>query len=132
MPIDVVAGRTIHVVAAIGDPAALIRQFEQLGARVEYDVFRDHHAFTDAEMGAIARRLAPDALVVCTLKDAVKLRNRWPREGPALWYVSQRVIVERGAGAIEGVLDELLRARHPNCSNRRVTPAPFVLPWRLI
>jgi len=48
---------------------------------------------------------------VCTLKDAVKLAPNWPRLAPPLWYVSQHVMVERGVGGIERVLDDLVRAR---------------------
>jgi hypothetical protein len=49
--------------------------------------------------------------VICTLKDAVKLRDLWPREAPGLWYVSQRVVVERGVGGLEQLLETALRAR---------------------
>ncbi|HTR78587.1 MAG TPA: tetraacyldisaccharide 4'-kinase, partial [Gemmatimonadaceae bacterium] len=112
LPIGAIAGRRVHLVAAIGDPRALARQLEAAGAIVQADFFRDHHPFSDSELTAIRRRIASDSLVVCTLKDAVKMGNRWPREAPPLWYVSQRVIVERGGSAIEHGLDDLLRARH--------------------
>ena len=59
----------------------------------------------------ITNALRPDDLVVCTLKDAVKLAPRWPRLAPPLWYVSQHVIVERGVGGLERVLDDLVRVR---------------------
>jgi tetraacyldisaccharide 4'-kinase len=41
----------------------------------------------------------------------VKLAPRWPRLAPLLWYVSQQVMVERGVGGLERVLDDLVRAR---------------------
>ena len=47
----------------------------------------------------------------CTLKDAVKLGPLWPRLAPPLWYVSQQVMVERGVGGLERVLDDLVRVR---------------------
>jgi tetraacyldisaccharide 4'-kinase len=114
MEIGALQGRAVHLIAAIGDPGALVRQLEEAGATVTADLFRDHHALTGPEIATIATGIGPKILAVCTLKDAVKMGDRWPREGPALWYVSQRVIVERGVGAIEGVLDGLLRARHQN------------------
>ena len=48
---------------------------------------------------------------MCTLKDAVKLGPLWPRGGPTLWYVSQRVTVERGERVLEDSLGRLLAAR---------------------
>jgi tetraacyldisaccharide 4'-kinase len=80
-------------------------------------VFPDHHEFSDADVREIASGLPRDALVVCTLKDAVKLAPRWPRLAPRLWYVSQQVVVERGVGGIERVLDDLVRARSRAPSN---------------
>jgi len=62
-----------------------------------------------ADRGAGAR------LIVTTLKDAVKLGPLWPRGAPPLWYVSQRVTVERGADALAARLDAVAgaaRARH--------------------
>jgi tetraacyldisaccharide 4'-kinase len=50
-------------------------------------------------------------VVICTLKDAVKLAPVWPRLAPPLWYVSQQVMVERGVGGLERVLDDLVRVR---------------------
>jgi tetraacyldisaccharide 4'-kinase len=49
-------------------------------------------------------------LVVCTLKDAVKLAPLWPRGGVALWYLSQAVTVERGAEALDALLERLVTA----------------------
>ncbi|CAA9291531.1 MAG: hypothetical protein AVDCRST_MAG11-147, partial [uncultured Gemmatimonadaceae bacterium] len=61
-------------------------------------------AYTAAQAAALAAAAAAAAaLPVCTLKDAVKLAPLWPRGAGALWYLSQRVTVERGA-------DELARA----------------------
>ena len=53
-------------------------------------------------------RWATREWVVCTLKDAVKLGPLWPRLAPPLWYVSQQVMVERGVGGLEHILDELV------------------------
>jgi tetraacyldisaccharide 4'-kinase len=103
----------VRAVLSIADPDSFIRQLERLGVRVEPFVFRDHHAFTDADVRRVTAGLGADDRVICTLKDAVKLAPRWPRlgGGPALWYVSQQVKVERGVGGLEHVLDDLVRAR---------------------
>ena len=47
-------------------------------------------------------------LVVCTLKDAVKLWHRWPRQAPPLWYLSQSVVMERGEREFAHLLGRLL------------------------
>lgn len=102
-----VAGRDVRVITAIGDPGAFIRQLEARGARVVAETYADHHAFEPDEIERFARSVPADGLAICTLKDAVKLAPRWPREAATLWYVSQRVSVERGVGGVEHILDEL-------------------------
>jgi tetraacyldisaccharide 4'-kinase len=41
----------------------------------------------------------------------VKLEPLWPREAPPLWYLSQSVVVERGAEVLDRVLTRVLTAR---------------------
>lgn len=106
-PLSDLAGQEIRVITAIGDASAFLTQLQQHGARVRADLYPDHHDFRDAEVQRFAASIPATGIAVCTLKDAVKLANRWPREAPTLWYVSQRVIVERGVGGVEHVLDEL-------------------------
>ena len=112
LPMEAISGRRLHVIAAIGDPAAFVRQLEMAGAAsVVTSIYPDHYDFTPHD----ATRLALDAgraeLVVCTLKDAVKLAPHWPAEAPRLWYVSQNVSVEQGADTLDLLLDGLLAAR---------------------
>jgi tetraacyldisaccharide 4'-kinase len=115
--LDELAGKRVRVIVSIGDPAAFIAQLTALGAVVEPSVFPDHHAFTAAEVDAVASDAGGADLVICTHKDAVKLGPLWPRLGPLLWYVSQRVTVERGVGGIEHLLDGLVRARFAMSQN---------------
>ena len=103
------AGATVRAILAIADPDAFVRQLEQLGAHVHAMVYPDHHAFDDADVQRIAGAMQGSEVAVCTLKDAVKLTPRWPRLAPPLWYVSQQVMVERGVGGLERVLDDLVR-----------------------
>jgi len=111
------AGVRVGVVVSIGDPAAFVSQVSALGprfnAKVDARLFPDHHAFTDREVAEVARDLKHVDMVLCTLKDAVKLGARWPRLGPPLWYVSQDVQVERGVGGLDSVLDGVVRTRTP-------------------
>jgi len=108
-PLTDFEGRDVRVITAIGDPHAFIRQIEALGGRVNADVYPDHHHFDAIEIARFSQSIPADGLAICTLKDAVKLVQRWPREAPTLWYVSQRVNVERGVGGVEHILDELTR-----------------------
>jgi len=100
-------GRQLRVVAAIGDPEAFRRQLEGHGATVSVADHRDHHRFARAEVEQLAASVPPASLLVCTLKDAVKLGPLWPATGPDLWYVAQDVILERGHEALSRSLDRL-------------------------
>jgi len=108
-PLSDVAGRDAHILTAIGDPQSFTRQIELLGGRVTAQIYPDHHHFQPREIARFVESVPADGLAICTLKDAVKLADRWPREAPRLWYVSQRVSVERGVGGIEHILDDLTR-----------------------
>lgn len=105
-------GQTVAAVSAVGDPAAFETQLRGMGADLRVARrFPDHHRFTAAEAEAIARDAAGTAGVVCTLKDAVKLAPLWPREAPVLWYLSQSVVVDRGAEAFDRAFGRLLAVR---------------------
>ena len=110
LPLERLRNAPVVALAAIGEPDAFAAQLEQLGARVALTAFRDHHAYTDEEIRAVAARVPPDGFVLCTLKDAVKLAHRWPGPGQ-LWYVSQQLVVERGAEEIDRLLQRVLEAR---------------------
>jgi len=108
---EALRGRRVHVVAAIADPGAFVQQLEHAGAVARASLFPDHHSFKDEEVARLAGTAESGEWVICTLKDAVKLAPRWPRLAAPLWYVSQQVMVERGVGGLEHVLDELARMR---------------------
>ena len=107
-------GKTVLATAAIGDPRAFAAQLTEAGARVEIAAERDHHAYSAADAVGLARRAAAADIVVCTLKDAVKLGPVWPREAPPLWYLSQRVVVESGAAELDRILATLAVPRPTN------------------
>ncbi len=107
----------VYAIAGVGDPGAFFAQLRALTPRLRTAAFPDHHRYTAAD----ATRLARDAhrcgeegtTVVCTLKDAVKLAAIWPRAAgeAALWFVSQRVVFERGLETVEATLDAVVRTR---------------------
>ena len=133
-PITDLTGRDVRVITAIGDPSAFVRQLEASGARVIAATYADHHHFEAEEIKRFVRSIPADGLAICTLKDAVKLAPRWPREAPALWYVSQRVSVERGVGGVEHILDELTqrlgRERSRARGDSRCDRPDFIPSWQ--
>ena len=106
--VEWLAGRNLIAVSAIGDPASFLAQLTAAGAIVTHQRFSDHHAYSVAEAVAIAQSAEGTHGVICTLKDAVKLGPIWPRVAPPLWYVSQQVVVERGASALDRALARVL------------------------
>ena len=111
LALGALAGAKVLAIAAVGDPRAFLRQIESAGARVQGEIFPDHHAFTTLDLARLARAATAADLVICTLKDAVKLGPRWPREAPPLWYVSQRLHVESGLEFLDQTLERVLAAR---------------------
>ncbi|PYP79601.1 MAG: tetraacyldisaccharide 4'-kinase [Gemmatimonadetes bacterium] len=111
-PLDAVRGARVVAVAAVGEPEAFFAQLRELGARdVQGIAYRDHHAFTAADVARLARAAAQADAVVCTLKDAVKLAPQWTPRAVPLWYVSQRAEVEHGAHLLDASLAHVLAAR---------------------
>jgi tetraacyldisaccharide 4'-kinase len=111
LPIATLRDAPVFAVAAIGDPTSFLRQLREVGATVRPAIFPDHYRFTAADALRLATAAGDGERIVCTLKDAVKLAPQWPREAPPFWYVSQRVVVERGGDAIAAVIEDVLRAR---------------------
>jgi tetraacyldisaccharide 4'-kinase len=111
LPLQDLRGRQVLAIAGVGNPRAFFAQLEAAGARVQAMAWPDHHAFSARDLSEILRRVPAVDHVVCTLKDAVKLRRLWPRSGPSLWYVSQRVELVDGEGALAAAMRRLLDAR---------------------
>lgn len=117
VPLSYLAGRRVLAICGVGDPAAFEAQLKAAGADVLLRAFPDHHRFGDGDVAALAAEGAAGAseggLVVCTLKDAVKLFPRWPAGEADLLFLSQQVIVEAGHAALDRLLDSVLHARNP-------------------
>jgi len=124
-PAASLSGQRVMMVTGIGDPASFEQQLRALGASVTRSVFDDHHRYTPDDVAGILRRATGHDAVVCTLKDAVKLRPLWPRDAAPMRYVSQRVSLEYGAETLEYVLQRALKARHPNSSPIRQAASPI-------
>lgn len=106
-----IKGRRLLAICGIGDPASFFAQLREMGADISEQSFGDHHAYSVDDAAKLAQSADGFELVVCTLKDAVKLGRLWPPAAPPLWYVSQRIAVERGQEHVDGVLTRILSAR---------------------
>jgi tetraacyldisaccharide 4'-kinase len=110
-PLSSLAGVDVLAVAGVAGPAAFRQQLEELGARVRLQAYPDHYAYSAQDALRLAGTGERAEIVVCTLKDAVKLAPLWPRGGPGLWYLSQQVILERGRPEMERLIGDVLAAR---------------------
>lgn len=115
VPLAALAGKTVLLATGVGEPDLVASQLSAAGADVRLRAFADHHAFTDAELAGLAGEARGAEYAVCTLKDAVKIGARWPGPAP-LWYVSQRLTVERGWALLETVFASILAAITENPS----------------
>lgn len=102
--LDALKTRKVLAVTAIGNPDAFASQLRALGAVVTTRSYPDHHPYSRDDAAEIIRNSGDADMIVCTLKDAVKLAPRWPADGPPLWYVSQTVSVVSGAAEIDAAL----------------------------
>lgn len=72
---DVVLPTTVHAVAGIANPEGFFTSVERAGFDVaQKHTYSDHHAFTEAELNGLLDRY-PGVMMVCTEKDAVKIRE---------------------------------------------------------
>jgi tetraacyldisaccharide 4'-kinase len=112
LPLESIRGRSVVAVAGVADTRSFAQQLEAAGAVVRLEAFGDHHRFTASDLRRVVKRAHGADLCVCTQKDAVKLRQLWPRDASPLWYVSLRCEVESGAEALQAVLARALASRH--------------------
>ncbi len=99
------AGRTVDLVSALGNPEAFQRTVEGLGARVaSHRIFPDHHLYRPADLdglGGGARWL------LTTEKDAVKLEPMRQR----VHVLAVEFELREGASVLEALLDALPAGR---------------------
>lgn len=108
LPISSLAGRAVAAIAGIAEPNLFFDQLNGLGATVVAHPFPDHHRYSSDDIEhVLAASGARDALIVCTLKDAVKLAPIWPASAPSLWYVLQALEVESGEETLAEMLSRI-------------------------
>ena len=107
-PATVVQGRRVTAAAGIADPHSFAAQLRALGASVQLLAYQDHHPYSSGDLERLVRASVEADYVVVTEKDAVKLRGRWPREGPEPLVAALAVHWERNERQLEQVLDAAL------------------------
>jgi tetraacyldisaccharide 4'-kinase len=76
---EVIFPTSVHAVAGIANPEGFFASIERAGFTVvERHSYSDHHAFTESELNTLLDRY-PGIMMVCTEKDAVKIREMSPR-----------------------------------------------------
>jgi ATP-binding cassette, subfamily B, bacterial MsbA len=81
----------VHAVAGVGNPARFAVTLQQLGITTRLHPYPDHHRFSGEEL-----RFDDDWPVVCTEKDAVKLRRLGDRPA-GTWYLEIEVALDEDA-----------------------------------
>jgi tetraacyldisaccharide 4'-kinase len=118
-PLSTLAGASVLAVGGIGDPESFAEQLRAAGARVHLRRYPDHHSYSLEEVKELTVAAGRFDHICCTLKDAVKLAPRWPREGHPLWYVSLRCEIEVGESGVTALIDRVLAARPVSPHERR-------------
>ncbi len=103
-------GARLVVAAGIADPRTFGAQCRALGARVQLMAWKDHHAFTERDVRRIAHAGRKADYVVVTEKDAVKLRDRWPRYRPEPLVAELDLSWERAGDEVRAALDAAVAA----------------------
>lgn len=105
LPPDGVRGSRVVLSAGIANPHALAGQLEQLGARVIHFQWPDHHRYTTGDTLRIAAAARNQDHVIVTEKDAVKLRDLWPRGAREPLVAELEVRWEDHGAAVRSALD---------------------------
>jgi tetraacyldisaccharide 4'-kinase len=101
-------GKRVVVGAGIADPASFAEQVRASGAIVQLVAYQDHHPYPPADVAHLVQAARGADYLVVTEKDAVKLRDRWPAQGPeplvAVLQLHWELNGEAVARALEGIL----------------------------
>ena len=103
-PLKEFSGRSVHAVAAIGNPQRFFRMLQALGIDVIAHALPDHARLQIEDIS-----FADDLPVLMTEKDAVKCREI---AGPHHWYVPVIVVLDEGdSEALESVVARSIERR---------------------
>ena len=111
--VDIINGRRVMAVSAIGNPASFERTLRDLGAEIISSLrYPDHHDYTIIEMEDILRQADSFAaeMIIVTEKDAVKIPDEVAREqwNIPIFVISVEVTFQAGAEDFEKLLRQRL------------------------
>ena len=106
-------GKRVVAASAIGDPEAFISQTKGTGAAVQVATWRDHHAYSDADIAWLAKAARKSDYLVVTRKDAVKLVDRWPASVPEPIVARLELVWEEGHDGVVQALDGVIAPLGP-------------------
>ena len=109
-PLDVLRGRRVVVAAAIADPESFAVQVRASGATVQLVAYQDHHEYAAADLARLVQAASGADYLVVTEKDAVKLRDLWPADGPEPMVAVLEWTWERNEDAVVHALERVLAA----------------------
>jgi tetraacyldisaccharide 4'-kinase len=121
-PLSTLAGQEVVAVCGIGEPEAFAAQLRRAGASVRLRAFGDHHPYSAGDVAAIIEGAGPEARIVTTAKDAVKLRGLWPPDGPRCLVAELTVRILGGAETLGALLDRVATAAR--ATRTRAAAAP--------
>jgi len=110
VPLDGLRGQRVFAAAAIADPESFAVQVRASGATVQLTAYQDHHEYDAADVRRLVQLAAGGGYLVVTEKDAVKLRDVWPAQGPEPLVAELEWTWERNGGAVVQALDRVLAA----------------------
>ncbi|HAL56654.1 MAG TPA: hypothetical protein DCP63_09300 [Bacteroidetes bacterium] len=119
---EVVRGRDVVALCAIGEPELFAAQLERLDARVTLAAFGDHHAYAGADVAAARARAGVAGLVVTTAKDAVKLNQMWPAGNPQCLVMELEVRPAGTVAALDALLDRVAAAARATTNPEAAAP----------
>jgi tetraacyldisaccharide 4'-kinase len=105
-PLSSLTGRVCLAFCGIGNPEGFAATLRSAGISAELEVFPDHHHYAAADFERLRRKAEAmgDVALVTTLKDLVKLPEKWLGGVPVL-AVDQRLRVLHGALELDRLLD---------------------------
>ena len=95
--------------AGVADPDTFAAQLGALGATVQLLAYQDHHRYSPEDLARLVRASGEADYVVVTEKDAVKLRDHWPRDAAEPLVAALTVHWERNGPQLEQLLDAALQ-----------------------
>lgn len=101
-------GRRVVAASGIADPEAFVAQTKATGAAVQVATWKDHHDYREEDVAWLAHAARRADHVVITEKDAVKLRDRWPRNAPEPLVAILDLTWEEGGEEIAAGLDAVV------------------------